>query len=557
MATTRPNSPPPSSLFASIDMGTNSFKLLIVRANPSGQFLTLKHHKEPVLLGLNSTPTNPFAISNQSHLLALQTLQNFQNLLLSHQVIPDHTRCVATAAIREATNGNELVECVKEKVGLEVEVLSGEEEARLVYKGVLQFLPLVSEKLVLVIDIGGGSTEFVVGKGGKVCFGASLKLGHVNLTEKFVKHGDHNVGDMREFIRLVIEESGVAERIKEFGGVEMVVGCSGTIRAVEKAVFYGYAKSEMFENDNVVLFEEWKRHWRFSRRELRGVVERLCDGREGEKARRDKFFNRRSEFIVAGAVLLEEIFEVIGIEDMEVSGYALGEGVIAESLGKVYGGYDLNANVRWRSVVQLAMRFNSKKSMRVAAQCAGIAKVIFEGLRECEEIAASLNERDLEYLEAACLLHSVGLFMGKKGYHKQTYRIIMDGGHLYGYSTEEVKLMALLTRHHRKKFPKSDHASLIAFSNEVKQKFRSLCAIVRISVALQQHQCINIQEMVFSISHEGFKLEIGDSKDQNLLPTTAQPLAVNTVAELGKELENFKKVFQQDLSVVVHSSTSE
>ena len=78
---------------------------------------------------------------------------------------------------------------------------------------------------------------------------------------------------------------------------------------------------------------------------------------------------------MAGAVLLEEIFEVIGIEDMEVSGYALGEGVIAESLGKVYGGYDLNANVRWRSVVQLAMRFNSKKSMRVAAQCAGIAKV--------------------------------------------------------------------------------------------------------------------------------------------------------------------------------------
>ena len=128
---------------------------------------------------------------------------------------------------------------------------------------------------MLVIDIGGGSTEFVVGKGGKVCFGASLKLGHVNLTEKFVKHGDHNVGDMREFIRLVIEESGVVERIKEFG-------CSGTIRAVEKALFYGYAKREMFENDNVVLFEEWKRDWRFSRRELRGVVER-----EGEKARRD------------------------------------------------------------------------------------------------------------------------------------------------------------------------------------------------------------------------------------------------------------------------------
>uniref|UniRef100_A0A2N9IVC7 Uncharacterized protein n=1 Tax=Fagus sylvatica TaxID=28930 RepID=A0A2N9IVC7_FAGSY len=531
MATTSPTSSPSSSLFATIDMGTNSFKLLIVKANPSGQFITLNNHKHPVLLGLNnSNPTTPFAISNQSYLLALQTLQNFQSLLLSHQVTPTHTRCVATAAIREATNGGELVECVKEKIGLEVEVLSGEEEARLVYLGALQSLP-VYDKLVLVIDIGGGSTEFVVGKEGKVCFGASLKLGHVSLTEKFVKNG--LVGDMREFIRLVIQESGVVERIKEFGveNLEMVVGCSGTIRAVEKAVFYGYAK----------------------------VVERLCDdgGGKREKVRRDRFFKRRSEFIVAGAVLLEEIFEVVGIEKMEVSGYALGEGVIAESLSKVYGGYNLNANVRWRSVMQLAMRFNSKKSMRIAAQCAGIAKVIFEGLRKCEEVAASLDERDLEFLEAACLLHSVGLFIGKKGYHKQTYRIIMDGGHLHGYSTEEVKLMALLTRHHRKKFPKSDHASLKAFSEEVKQKFRSLCAILRISVALQQHQCINVQEMAFSLSREGFKLEIGDFKDQNQLPTIAQPLAADTVIELGQELENFKKVYHQDLSVVVHSSTSE
>lgn len=252
-------------------------------------------------------------------------------------------------------------------------MLSGEEEARLVYLGVLQFLSVFG-KSVLVIDIGGGSTEFVVGKEGKVSFGASLKLGHVSLTDKFVKNG--LVGQMREYVRLVIRESGVVEKIKECG-FEMVVGCSGTVRAIEKAVFCGYAKSDVFENDNVVLFGECKRDWawRFTREELRGVVERICEGGEKEKVRRDGMFKSRSEFIVAGAVLLEEIFEVIGIEEMEVSGYALGEGVIAESLAKVYGNYDLNANARWRSVVWLATRFNSKKRMRAAAQCAGIAKV--------------------------------------------------------------------------------------------------------------------------------------------------------------------------------------
>lgn len=255
-------------------------------------------------------------------------------------------------------------------------MLSGEEEARLVYLGVLQFLPIFG-KSALVIDIGGGSTEFVVGKGGKVSFGASLKLGHVSLTEKFVKHG--LVGQMREYVRLVIRESGVVEKIKQ-SGFEMVVGCSGTVRAIEKAVFCGYGKSDVFENNNVVLFGGCKRDWTwgFTRGELRGLVERICEGGdsgEEEKVRREGMFKRRSEFIVAGAVLLEEIFEVIGIEELEVSGYALGEGVIAESLAKVYGDYDLNANARWRSVVWLATRFSSKKRMRAAAQCAGIAKV--------------------------------------------------------------------------------------------------------------------------------------------------------------------------------------
>jgi exopolyphosphatase/pppGpp-phosphohydrolase len=359
-----PTSSSSSSLFAAVDMGTNSFKLLIVNADRSGKFLTLSHLKESILLGLSSTPTTPFA---------LQTLQGFQAILSSHHVIRSHTRCVATAATREAANRNEFVRCVKEKTGLEVEVLSGEEEARLVYLGVLQFLPVFG-KSVLVIDIGGGSTEFVVGKGGKVSFGASLKLGHVSLTEKFVKHG--LVGQMREYVRLVIRESGVVEKIKECG-FEMVVGCSGTVRAIEKAVFCGYAKSDVFGNDNVVLFGECKRDWTwgFTRGVLRVLVERICEGGEEEKVRREGMFKSRSEFIVAGAVLLEEIFEVIGIAEMEVSGYALGEGVIAESLAKVYGGYDLNANGRWRSVVWLTTRFNSKKRMRAAAQCAGIAKV--------------------------------------------------------------------------------------------------------------------------------------------------------------------------------------
>lgn len=363
-----------STLHAAIDMGTNSFKMIIIRAYPNGKFFTVDHLREPVVLGRDTTTatssstSTPFTLSAQSQLIALEALQKFQKTLTSYKISKAQIRCVATAAVREAVNKGEFLKCVSEKIGLEVDVLPGEEEARLVYLGMLRFCPIY-DKLVLGVDIGGGSTEFVIGKQGKVVFGASLKLGHVNLTQKFGSNKE-SAAHIREHIRLVIQESGLVKKIKDFG-FEVVVGSSGTIKAVETAVFNGFVNKS-----NVLEFGDGRKDWRLSRGEVKGVVEGLCGGgAEGEKIRREKFFKRRSEFIIAGAVLLEEIFEVLGIEEMEVSGYALAEGVIAESLAKVNGGYDLNANARWSSVVRLAMRFNSKKMMKAAAHSAIIAKV--------------------------------------------------------------------------------------------------------------------------------------------------------------------------------------
>lgn len=330
-----------------------------------------------MVLGRDTSSNDaPFRFSVHSETRAVEALQRFQRVLESYKIGKAQTRCVATAAVREAANKFEFAEHVKEKTGIEVEVLPGEEEARLVYLGMLQFLPIY-DKQALGVDIGGGSTEFVIGKQGNVKFGASLKLGHVVLTQRFGNSGEV-VESIRKYIRSVIGQSGLVESIK-MCGFEVAAGSSGTIRAVEEAVSHGYANArDSF--DDVKVFEECKREWRLSRGELGGVVERLCGGGEGEKVTKDKFFKRRSEFIVAGAVLLEEIFKALEIEEMEVSGYALAEGVLAESLMKAYDGCDMNDNGRWHSVVQLAARFNNKKRMIAASQCACIAKVYIEFL---------------------------------------------------------------------------------------------------------------------------------------------------------------------------------
>ena len=253
-----------------------------------------------------------------------------------------------------------------------MEVLSGEEEARLIYLGALQFLPIY-EKTALVIDIGGGSTEFLLGQKGKVIFGTSVKLGHVNLTQKFVNNNE--ILQMRYHIRSILQQCRIVDKIKHYG-FEIAVGSSGTVQSIERAVFSGFSHNVV--NNNGPSCEGFGRDWRFSKERLRILVERLCGG-GGEaigRARRDQFFKRRSEFIVAGAVLLDEIFEMLDIKEMEVSGYALGEGVVAEMLLQVCDNYDFNANARWGSVVRLVTRLLGMKKMGMAAQCANIAKVL-------------------------------------------------------------------------------------------------------------------------------------------------------------------------------------
>ncbi|XP_077218826.1 ppx-GppA phosphatase isoform X2 [Tasmannia lanceolata] len=541
-------------LLAAIDMGTNSFKMLLIRADPRGRFLTVDRFKEPVVLGrdmistVNPSANSPPSISIDSQRRAISALQNFSGILHGHHV--NKTAIVATSAVREAKNQREFLSRVRDELGFEINVLSGEEEARFVYLGVLQFLPLY-DKTILTVDIGGGSTEFVLGKEGKVIFAVSLKLGHVSLTESFVKNG--KIVEMQQYIRSVVIKSDLVEKVREIG-FDVAVGSSGTIRSIEKAVFLGFGFDRANEG---VAFGEFSREWKFSREELIGVVEGLCglDG-EGELERRVGFFKRRAEFILAGGVLLREIFEILDIGEMEVSGYALGEGVVSEMLRKDCEGYDVGVNVRWRSVVRLATRFNGEKRMKLAVQCVGIAKEFFEGLEKCNELtnhqsssAVCLGEKDLEYLDAAILLHNIGLFFGKKGYHKQSYHIIKNGHHLYGYNAEEVELIALLARYHRKKFPRYGHASLQGLTEEVKLKFRVLCVVMRISLVL----CMRFQGLEISLSHEGYKLVITELKGRSLLPDSVQPTLVDIMKELKPELEHFKEVFNQNLSVVILS----
>ncbi|KAI3964884.1 hypothetical protein MKX01_021780 [Papaver californicum] len=412
---------------AAIDMGSNSFKLSIVRAESNGKFLVIDHYKEPEVLGRGMI-SNSSSISPESIIKATLALKKFNQILQkNHKIYQTHI--VATSAI-----------CLY---------------------GDLQCLP-VHDKTVLAIYIGGGSTEFVIGKSGKVLFSISLKLGHVSLTDEFVK-GEKTIANLRDYI------------LKEIG-FDIAVGSSGTIKSIEKAVSLGYGCD--LNGSVVAIRGEFSRDWKFNKEELVGVVEKLCeDGDDDEEIKRNGLFKRRS-----------------------VSEYALGEGVIAETLVSCCEDYDIKASARWLSVTKLAARFNTDKRMKLASLSVGIAK---------------------------------------------------NGQHLHGYSTEEVELIALLARHHRKKFPKSTQGSLEGFPKEVKEKFKILCAIMRISVAVQHCKLMTYRKLETASCQEGFKLVFDEKSGQSLPPGEVKLSAENVEAELKSELNHFQEVVKMRLLIAV------
>ncbi|KAL2941151.1 Exopolyphosphatase [Bienertia sinuspersici] len=199
--------------------------------------------------------------------------------------------------------------------------------------------------------------------------------------------------------------------------------------------------------------------------------------------------------------------------------------------------------------MRFAMRFNGNDRLRSGAQCFAIAKDIFEGLRKYNKnvadqltVAMPFDESYLDYLQVACMLHNIGLYFGKKGYHKKSYSIIMEHSQLDGYISEEIELIAKLVRHHRKKFPRFERTFLQGFSRE---KFGIICSILRISFIIQKHKLLKLRETKYCDSTGSFRLALENKGEQPMLLDSENSLVKDIEAKIGKEADCFETVLHQ------------
>ncbi|NQW30911.1 MAG: Ppx/GppA family phosphatase [Ignavibacteria bacterium] len=467
--------PTAPSLIASIDVGTNSFHMVIASVSARGVLEVHAKNKELVRLGASAGDMKK--LSSEAMKRGVATLKIFAAEAEQHGA---HVRAVATSAVREALNASDFIDEVRTATGIDVEVISGIEEGRLIYVGALHALPIVKSE-VLVVDIGGGSTELVIGKNGSTQYVHSSKLGHIRMTKRFFT--DAKVTDEQ------IEECRVAIRnewLMEFQtllqyGFETAIGTSGTISAIATMVLTKAGK-RVPESLNGL---------RFSRSELLDVIADVLGARTQQKRLALPGMDaKRADVIVGGALILEQAIIGLNIQELTISGYALREGIVFDTVQKQR---DIDehhhlAHLRYQSIHQLSKRYEARQVH--AEHVKKLALQLFDDLGSLH----GMTDKEREILEAAALLHDIGFYVSAEQHHKHAEYIIRNSSVL-GFTNDETDLIASVARYHRKSHPKKKHDLYGGMSAEEQQIVRLLSGLLRIAEGLDRRQHGYVQQV--------------------------------------------------------------
>ncbi len=459
---------------AAIDIGTNSFHMVVARVGEIGEgaeasgpsFEVIEREKEMVRLGSSSGDMKrlePDAIDR-----GVAALIRLSRVAAIHGA---DIHAVATSAVREAENADEFIDRVRTEAGIDVDVIAGVEEARLIHLGVLQSVPVFDKRLVL-IDIGGGSTEILVGERGETLAAGSFKLGAIRLSRRFFG-GERNhpgaVDSCRRHIR-----SALAPMVREVEalGFNVAIASSGTAETIAALVHVARGGETLRTYNNFEMTAE----------EISEVVDRLiaCESVE-ERRRLAGMDPSRADIILGGALVLEQAVRELNISSILISDYALREGVLLDALSRRRGAtlHHLQ-DLRRRSVMHLveSMDDDPAHSKRAAA----LTLEVFDALTELH----GLGDDTRELLEAAALLANVGLSVSHSEHHKHSYYVIRHSDRLAGFTDHEIELIALVARYHRKGSPKLKHSEFARLRPAEQERVRAMAAILRMGIALDR-----------------------------------------------------------------------
>ena len=455
----------PNQTYAALDLGSNSFHLVVAKDLPQ-RLQIIDKHREIVRLASGVAQTG---------FLAADSIQNACNALkrINQRIrdVPAHNvRVVGTNAMRIAKNSHEFLERAQDILSHEIEVISGREEARLIFLGASHSLEDLSEQR-LVIDIGGGSTEFILGRQFQPRLLESLRMGCISMSDQCFGDGKLKLKSMQKAEMAALHEIQVIQQLYKDHGWDVAIGTSGTILAIQNAL----AKES---------------HTPITPGLLERLTKQLVRAKHVDNLAPDLVNEDRAPVFPGGVAILKAIFQALEIEEMQVSNGSLREGLLHDLLGRVH-----ERDIREKSVRDVMRRFHIDESH--AERVAQTALLLFDQVKDDWGLDA---EREGKLLRWSALLHEIGMDISHSAYHKHGGYLV-ENLDMQGFSISEQYMLSLLVRSHRRKYPPNGES--------VPTSVAQLSVLLRLAVVLKRNRTDeDLPEIKLEVNRGNLRLKI-------------------------------------------------
>jgi exopolyphosphatase/guanosine-5'-triphosphate,3'-diphosphate pyrophosphatase len=465
---------------AAIDVGSNAIRMVIGRvSNGQDQVELIENIRIPVRLGQDVFSVGH--IGEPSRQAALDAFLRFHQIADQFEV--KQIRAVATSAMREAENSDILIDRVVQQTGIPVEIISGEEEARLIHLAVAKAIDLQDKKAVL-IDIGGGSIEVVISQGNKIITTESYDMGTVRLLRSL---DDSVHRSFRVLLREYTES--VRRHIKrELGKLKLDL-CIGTGGNPEEL---GNLRKRIFKRDSNHLITV---------DELETLGEKLSKMTVDQRIKKFNLRPDRADVILPATMVLHMIAREAHIREIQIPGVGLKDGVLWDMLPLTLGPHLPRREQIWTSATRLGQKyqFDAEHGVRVAKT----ARSIFDQTLSLH----NLDEGDRLFLEIASILHDIGHFIGTLNHENHGYYILKNSP-LIGLDEQHQDIVANIVRYHRKTAPSNQDQHFKALTQKDRLVVTKLCALLRLADAIEVSHTTRIRDISMKKAKGGWQLKM-------------------------------------------------
>jgi exopolyphosphatase/guanosine-5'-triphosphate,3'-diphosphate pyrophosphatase len=503
------------SRYAAIDIGSNSVRMLAAETGP-GPTKILAAERQVTRLGTGVFQNG--RISKEAIEFVTETLAKMAQIYRKYDVIA--VRAVATSAVRDASNQDEFLSRAAQALDAPVEIISGQEEARLIHLGVQARWPQPGKR-VLMIDVGGGSAEFILSEHGLMLEAFSKPLGSVRLTEVFLKNDPPTPLELHRMHEYIEEKLATPLRRVGPGPFDRAIATSATAAAIVCAV-NRVSRSRRDEADRL----------KASVPQIRNFYRKIRSLNLAERGKIPGFGPRRAELIVAGAGVFLRALELFQQPSIHYSSAGVRDGIIADLAARGVGRELTMLNRDQRRVVeQMARRYGVQ--LAHARKVSQIAQRLFESLQPLHGLPPAFGK----LLEAAGYLHDIGHYVSDTSHHKHSYYLVANSD-LPGFTDSERQTIALLCRYHRKAMPAPRHSLIQTLDPDIRRAITLLAPLLRIADSLDRGHEQRVGDLRVQVHNGSVNLALESVTDTDL-----EMWAVERVAD------TFRETYQTSLTL--------